>query len=241
VSRASDHRPRAGWDLPAMGPRARVLSLHWTGGSRGSSGRVEDAPLLLDPPHALTTSATIVALMEASRVSDGVSRSGRRSLTALLAFGDRIYSDLGRPERARHRPKQVRAAHRASGLASRHLRDSLHRWPGCRPGRCAANPAIPRLRARALSCRRNTREFRFRWPRGPKVATNGAERRIARCSYRLDPSVCGLGRETAVCSWKQTAGSRCPERYGEPVAARQGQVVERQLGSRARAGRCGGG
>jgi hypothetical protein len=81
---------------------------------------VEDVLLLLDPPHALTTSATIVALEEASRVSDGVSRSGRRSLTALLAFGDRIYSDLGRPERARHPQSrsELRTVHWVSPVAT---------------------------------------------------------------------------------------------------------------------------
>src|SRR6266700_7290327 len=34
----SDHRPRAGWDLPARGARARILSLHRIGGGRWHRG-----------------------------------------------------------------------------------------------------------------------------------------------------------------------------------------------------------
>ena len=67
---ASDHRSRAGRDLPARATRARILSLHRIGGQlREVAGTVEKCLLRPDPPHAMTTKARIAALMARRVVS----------------------------------------------------------------------------------------------------------------------------------------------------------------------------
>ena len=61
----------------------------------------------------------------------------------------------------------------SAGLANRHKRA----WGACSPRASARVEAGVRAGVEA----------------DPKVATNGADRRIERCSFRPDPSVCGLG------------------------------------------------
>ena len=102
----TDHRPRAGWDLPARGARARILSLHRIGGSSGSRGhRGGCAATARSNARAEDQRHDRGADGEGSRVWPDVSRSGRSWTSQHLR------------KRTRHRASTFPTSGSAAGLS----------------------------------------------------------------------------------------------------------------------------
>jgi len=102
----SDHRPRAGWDLPARVARARILSLHRIGGSSGSRGhRGGCAATARSTARAEDERHDRGADGEESRVWHDVSRSGRSWTSQHLR------------KRTRHRASTFPTSGSAAGLS----------------------------------------------------------------------------------------------------------------------------
>jgi hypothetical protein len=102
----SDHRPRAGWDLPARGARAGILSLHRIGGSSGSRGhRGGCAATARSTARAEDERYDRGTDGEESRVWRDVSRSGRSWTSQHLR------------NRTRHRASTFPTSGSAAGLS----------------------------------------------------------------------------------------------------------------------------